>query len=207
MEQTPTLRGITVGDDPAAWAAAGFTVTGDRFVAGGVTVRLAGATGRRGILGWTLDHPAPRDADGLVHLGIGQPGRPAVHPNGVTAVDHVVVRTDDLQRTGLALAGLGITPRREVRGLRGDHETIFRFHVLETCVLEMVAPADPPASPRPARFWGLAFTTADLDAAAALLGEGCGEPHDAVQPGRRIASLRHEALGLSVPTALLSPRR
>ena len=59
--------------------------------------------------------------------------------------------------------------------------------------------------PGPASFWGLALTVADIDAAAALLGEHLGPVTDAVQPGRRIATLRHEAVGIPVPVAFLSP--
>ena len=37
-----------------------------------------------------------------------------------------------------------------------------------------------------------------------LLGENLGTAKDAVQEGRRIATLRHEQLGLSVATAFMS---
>ena len=54
-------------------------------------------------------------------------------------------------------------------------------------------------------FFGLALTVADLDATGALLGEHLGDQKDAVQDGRRIATLRHKELGMSVATALMSP--
>ena len=57
----------------------------------------------------------------------------------------------------------------------------------------------------PARFWGITFTTADIDAAAELLGDKLGRVKDAVQPGRRIATVRTEA-GLGLPVALISPK-
>jgi hypothetical protein len=47
---------------------------------------------------------------------------------------------------------------------------------------------------------------ADIDAAAALLGEHTGRVKDAVQRGRRITTLRHRDLGISVSTALMSPK-
>jgi hypothetical protein len=52
--------------------------------------------------------------------------------------------------------------------------------------------------------FGLAFTVADLDATAALLGPALGATKDAVQPGRRIATLRHRELDVSVATAFMS---
>ena len=55
-------------------------------------------------------------------------------------------------------------------------------------ILEVVEAAD--MEPRAARFWGITFTTADIDAAAELLGDKLGRVKDAVQPGRRIATVR-----------------
>jgi hypothetical protein len=57
---------------------------------------------------------------------------------------------------------------------------------------------------RPAFFWGLAFVAPDLDATVAGLGGRVSEVRAAVQPGRRIATLRRSA-GLSVPVALITP--
>jgi hypothetical protein len=45
----------------------------------------------------------------------------------------------------------------------------------------------------------------DLEAAAERLGDRLGRVKDAVQPGRRIATVRREA-GLGVPLALMTPR-
>jgi hypothetical protein len=56
----------------------------------------------------------------------------------------------------------------------------------------------------PARFWGLAFTVADLDAIAERLGNRLSGPRDAVQPGRRIATLRGEA-GIGPAVAFMTP--
>jgi hypothetical protein len=60
------------------------------------------------------------------------------------------------------------------------------------------------AGSEPARFYGIAFTVDDLDATAALLGDRLGRVKDAVQPGRRIATLRREA-GAGIPLAFMSP--
>ena len=51
-----------------------------------------------------------------------------------------------------------------------------------------------------ARFWGLTVTVPDVDA---LAGPLLGSVRPAVQPGRRIATVRREA-GLSVALALMS---
>jgi hypothetical protein len=55
----------------------------------------------------------------------------------------------------------------------------------------------------PARFWGLALLVEDLERTAERLGAHAGEIRPAVQPGRRIATLRRSA-GLGLPVALMS---
>ncbi len=55
----------------------------------------------------------------------------------------------------------------------------------------------------PARFWGLAVLVEDLDRTVQLLGSHASPIRPAVQPGRRIATLRRSA-GLTVPMALMS---
>ncbi len=61
------------------------------------------------------------------------------------------------------------------------------------------------ATEGPATLWGLTHVVADIDATADLLGERVGRVKDAVQPGRRIATLRHRELGMSVNTAVITP--
>jgi len=57
---------------------------------------------------------------------------------------------------------------------------------------------------RPAFFWGLAFVAPDLEASVASLGDRVSEIRAAIQPGRRIATLRRTA-DLAVPIALMTP--
>jgi hypothetical protein len=208
---TPRLVGLEVGDDPDAWRRAGFAVAEDRFVVGGVTVRLLGGEHGPGVRSASFDPPVADEVDGLrlvTHESSDGDGHPPVpgeagHANGVTAIDHVVVSSDDVERTTAALATCGLSPRRTIVGARGDgdDEIVYRFFLLGTCVLELVGPARG-GGEGPARFAGLAFTTERIDELGAL----AGTPRDAVQPGRRIATLRGEDLGVSVPTAFLTPR-
>lgn len=208
MDDTTRLVGLEIGDDDAAWRAAGFTVEDGALTVGGVAISLLGSHGVRGLRSWSLQPPASGDCDGLP-LRERPTARPAhgadvpAHPNGVTAIDHVVVASDDVERTTRELATVGCSPRRTTVGARGggDEEIVYRFFLLGTCVLELVGPTRPRGD-GPARFAGLAFTTGALDE----LGDLASPPRDAVQPGRRIATLRAEALGISVPTVFLSPR-
>jgi hypothetical protein len=205
-EPTRRLVGLTAGDRPDAWRGLGFTVEDDRFTVGGVTIRLVGDDGPRGLVAWSLDPPVAEETDGLASRPAPTPVPGVAHPNGVTAVDHLVVGTPHVDRTLHALAAIDLHPRRRVDGLRGG-DRAYAFLLLGTSVLEVIGPHehDPGRTPAPAAFVGLAFVADDLDAATALPGVA-GEPRDAVQPGRRIVTLRSNEHDVSVPLAILTPR-
>ncbi len=78
------------------------------------------------------------------------------------------------------------------------------FFRLGEVILEVIGAPDK-SGEGDAGFFGLAHTVADLDAVAKLLGPALGNVKDAVQPGRRIATLRHRDVGMSVATAFMSP--
>lgn len=200
------LVGLRVGDRPDAWRTLGFDVDDDRFTVGGVTIHLVGDAGDRGVLGWSLEPGVEGDLDGLAHAPAPTPTTSAAHANGVTGVDHVVVGTPHVARTLEALAAVGLQPRRVVDGLRGGDRT-YAFLLLGSCVLEVIGPRahDPARTPAPAGFVGLAFVAPRLDTVTALDGVA-GDPRDAIQPGRRIVTLRTREHGVSVPVALLTPR-
>lgn len=202
----PRLVGLTIGDDPDAWRSMGFSVDGDRCTVGGITLRLVGAGGPRGLLAWSLDPSIEGPVDGLAHREAPTTTAAVAQPNGVTGVDHVVVGTPHVDRTVEALGEIGLAPRRRVEGLRGG-DRAYAFFLLGTCVLEVIGPAqfDPDRTPTPAAFVGLAFVAPDLDQVTACDGVA-GEPRDAVQPGRRIVTLRTQAHDVSVPCAVLTPR-
>jgi hypothetical protein len=180
----PALVGLDVAGEPDAWREAGFTVDADGVCRIG-HVALTTGVGERGIAGWALG------ADPVVE--------PAAHPNGATLLDHLVVFTDDPERTILTYAQLGLEVRR-VRDLgNGKTQTFFRAGEV---IIELVGPTD---GPEGERLWGLSPTVVDLEACARLLGDRLGTIKDATQPGRQIATLRHEACGLTVPIAFMSP--
>jgi hypothetical protein len=198
------LVGLVVGDGPSTWRAAGFTVAGGLVDVGGVRIRLAGRAAGTGILGWGSAPPWDGAIDGLPTSPSPpveeEPEARAAHPNGVTALDHIVVTTPDVERTTAALAEARVLARRTVEGARGDAAVLYRFFLLGTCILEVVGPVVATGA-GPARFAGLAFTTRAIDGLGAI----ATEPRQAVQPGRRIAILRRD-VGASVPIAFLTPR-
>ncbi|MFL5781377.1 MAG: VOC family protein [Thermoleophilaceae bacterium] len=207
----PTVDSLAVADDADAWRAVGFDVDDDGTCrVGTVTVRIAPPDGRPGIRGWSVRGLATAEVDGLPTELSGAPAaEPAPrHPNGVATIDHLVAFTPDRARTAAALERAGLRLRRmrdEPTPAGGGFQAFFRLGEVILEVIE-IAP-DAPRAPEPdapARFWGLAFGVDSLERATELLGEGLSEPRDAVQPGRRIATLRRSA-GVGIPMAFMTP--
>jgi hypothetical protein len=207
----PTVDELTVADPPDAWRALGFAVDGDTCVVGDVRIRLAGPDAGKGLAGWSLRDTEGTELDGLVTARSDRPppGESPAHPNGVTALDHVVAITPALERTVAALQGAGLDLRcirEEPTPAGAPRQAFFRLgpNILEVVQEPAEAIERGGGGDRPAFFWGLALVASDLDATVAGLGEHVSEARDAVQPGRRIATLRRSA-GISVPVALMTP--
>ncbi len=208
MTVAPAVVEIEVADEPGAWRAAGFTVTDDCARVGSIAIRLVGRSGdAKGIRSWTWSDLANNEPiDGLTtHVASQSAATPDAHANGSTIIDHVVVVTPDLERTVPAFEARGLDVRRTRH--TDQYGPAFRqvfFRGGET-IIELIGP-DTPADgdDRAAHFYGLAFTVADLDAVARELGDGLGSIKDAVQDGRRIATLRHTTYDISVPIAFMS---
>jgi len=211
---TIAIDELTVADEPGTWAALGFVVEDDRCQVGGVPIRLAGRDAGRGIVGWTLHGLASDALDGLPTQRADEASSTtedasAPHPNGITALDHVVAITPALDRTVAALQAAGLDLRRvreEPTPAGAPRQAFFR---LGAVILEVVQAPDDALERSggpdgPAFFWGLAFKVADLDATVSHIGEDhCSPPRPAVQPGRRIATFRRSA-GVAVPVALMT---
>ena len=200
----PVLRALRLADDPATWERLGFAVGADGVCRlGGVALALAGAGEGRGLVGWHIEGVDPgAPLDGLPPAGGAAvaSGPEVSHPNGAVAVDHVVAATPDVNRTLGALGAAGLEPRR----VRDAGDARQAFYVLHTALLELAGPASPSGAGH-AGLWGLVVVVADLDALAERLGDELGTIRDAVQPGRRIATLRQTA-GVSTALAFLTPR-
>jgi catechol 2,3-dioxygenase-like lactoylglutathione lyase family enzyme len=196
---------------PSAWAAIGFELDGDTCVVGETRIRMVGREAGRGLVGWSLREIEAVELDGLPTARSDRPppDEPPGHPNGITGLDHVVAITPDLDRTVSALQGAGLDLRRireEPTPAGAPRQAFFR---LGAVILEVVQEPQEAierggGTDRPAFFWGLAFIAPDLDSTVAGLGDRVSEIRDAVQPGRRIATLRRSA-GLAIPVALMTP--
>jgi catechol 2,3-dioxygenase-like lactoylglutathione lyase family enzyme len=192
----PTLEELEIADEPADWRALGFEVESGDCQVSSVRLRLLGKGPRRGILGWKL------------RAGEAEPTEAPAHPNGVARIDHVVLMSPDLDRTVEELRSEGFELRRIREGETPGGSTRQAFFRLGEPILEVVQAPEGSSVARnpegPARLWGIAFLVDDIDAVGSALGELLGTPCDAVQPGRKIATLRPEA-GLGPAIAFMTP--
>jgi hypothetical protein len=180
---------IELGDTPAAWAVLGFAPDeAGEIVLGEARLRLTGAGG--GILGIEAEELTVDRPDGLPLVrGEVSPAAAASHPNGATVVDHVVALTGSLERTVAGLVAAGLDLRRSAGTMA--------FLRLGPTILEVVERGEDPP-----QLWGLVVVVPELEGVGPLV----SAPKDAVQPGRRIATVSSEA-GLGTALALMTPRR
>lgn len=229
----PKVEWLTVVGDADTWRSLGLTVTDDGMIPlVGTSIRLVRAAAddpdpdRTGIVGWALSGTSPPisvspvpasgthateivgetgeafGVDGLATQVVA-PTTPIYtqHPVGASGLDHVVVLTPDLERTSTAIAGATgceLKRVREVGSMRQGFHRIGRGGL----IVELVERPDVPDGS--AGFWGLVLIVDDLDAACEVIGpERISAPKDAVQPGRRIATV-HADVGLGLPVALMT---
>jgi len=180
------LTALRIADPPERWAALGFAIDRGQVGLAEVTLVLGGNPA------WSLP-----PVDGLASFKPFDHAPLHEHPNGAIGLDHVVVTTPDFDRTAAALAEAEL-PLKRIRDAGGFRQG---FRRVGEAILELVeVRGEEPSAP--ARFWGLVPVVADLDALKARLGEQLSDPKPAVQPGRRIATLR-EGAGLGCAVAFM----
>ena len=193
------LAAVSLTGLAGPWAALGFAVDAEGRVplANGALVFGADSMG----LVVDADRELPADVDG-VGIRHGSAVAGIDHPNGAFELDHVVVMTDSIERTSLAIeTSLGLEQRR----LRETPTVRQAFHRFDdegdarACIIEVVE------SSRVERtgLWGLVVNVRDLDAIHAGATDLIGAPKSAVQPGRRIATARATA-GFGTAVAFMS---
>ena len=150
-------------------------------------------------------------------------GVSTAHPNGADGLYSICVTTPDLGTTVRALESAGVALRRMRKPgdpasqlSTGLQMAFFKFGVPDgqDVILELIAPGSD-GTPLPggfpigtqAQIAGLVVSVPDLGQVAALLGpERLSTERAAVQGrGRRIAALKHEAVGLPLPLAFMTP--
>ena len=199
------LVALHVGGALTPWQAIGLTFDEFTCTLADVDVVVSGETS--GLHGWTIDVGRDEiiEIDGIrTTLVSGTTPRPSMSTIGrqkVIGLDHVVVNTDDIDRTTQAItAALGLEVRRERQLGNG---AVQRFHKLENTIIEVVT--GPHITQPGASLWGMVASVDDLFELAEELGENTtSPPKKATQPGRYISTVRG-SVSLGVPFALMTP--
>ena len=173
-----TLTWLGVPGDERAWTALGFVVDGGGINVGRVRCTIDSH-------GWGFDE-IHSDPGVLGVRTVTQPATvPAIHPCGVTAIDHIVYTVGDLDSSIEALdAVLGTEPRRRFHP-RGPQGPEMAFYRVGEAFIEVVANGGKPA------LIGLALKSPDLESTVSQIrsfGGPISDPRPAVQGGR-IASV------------------
>lgn len=202
VSREPELAELAIGDRPEAWQALGFKVEDGNLDLGGIRIRLDDEEQEgTGILSWSLRGVnAMGSIDGLPSPvpRVLRPPPFATHPNGATGLDHVVIATPDFDRTADAFRRAGMPLKRT----RDAGEMRQGFRRMGSAIVELVY--SPRLNGDDTHFWGLTVVAISLEDLAERLGDQLGEIKAAVQPGRRIATLRRTD-GVSPRLAFMSP--
>jgi hypothetical protein len=196
------VAALRVGGDAEQWRNVGFDVHGATVMLGAVRAELVATDSEAAIKSWSLEaSQVPNSIDGLRTDYGTRDGAMAEHPNGALSIDHIVVLTPSLERTTEAFAEIGVECRRVRDAGAGIRQGFF---LIGDLLVEVVDGTETDYG-APARFWGITVAVSDIDEAARLLGNKLGRVRDAVQPGRRIATVRPEASG-GLPLAFITQR-
>ena len=197
---------LTAGGQRSPWQSLGLAGTGDAFLLADVSLVLDPSAS--GLVGWTIE--ADRDAevsiDGIATRIVRDAGPPRTGDSRlggqrIVSLDHVVVNTDDIDRTCTAITKeLGLEVRRE-RDL--GNGAVQRFHRLENTIIEVVT--GPHVTSAGSSLWGMVVSVDDLfDYFDEVGDQVTSPPKKATQPGRYISTVR-STVGLGVPFALMTP--
>jgi hypothetical protein len=199
------LVALHVGGALTPWQAIGLMFDEHTCPLADVDIVVSGET--PGLHGWTIDIGRDEiiEIDGIrTTLVSGTTPRPSLSTIGrqkVIGLDHVVVNTDNIDRTTTAItSALGLEVRRERQLGNG---AVQRFHKLDNTIIEVVT--GPHITQPGAYLWGMVASVDDLFDLAEELGENTtSPPKKATQPGRYISTVRG-SVGLGVPFALMTP--
>jgi hypothetical protein len=199
------LVALHVGGALTPWQAIGLMFDERTCPLADVDIVVSGET--PGLHGWTIDIGRDEiiEIDGIrTTLVSGTTPRSSISTIGrqkVIGLDHVVVNTDNMDRTTEAItSALGLEVRRERQLGNG---AVQRFHKLDNTIIEVVT--GPHITQPGASLWGMVASVDDLFDLAEELGENTtSPPKKATQPGRNISTVRG-SVGLGVPFALMTP--
>lgn len=198
---------LTVAGDPDAWRSIGLTVTDDGWIPlMGTLLRVVPPVGDSppGLISWAWSGIEPTNLISGLTTEVVEPPAPlyAEHELGALGLDHVVVFTFDLEMSSTGITRATGCEQRRVRDL-GTIRQGFHRAGRGGLIIEVVQ--HPDADKFETSLWGVVLNVEDLDAAYDTLGDDrMSAPKDAVQPGRRIATIKQD-VGLGTSVALMTP--
>lgn len=209
------LKEVAVGGNVASWRRLGLQIEDSRGLASGVAIDIH--DDQEGLLSCSFSHDQTADnqsgfdvIDGLsIRLHHHSHSRPlpafelSSTFDGVDfiGIDHIVITTDDLDRTSDAIENVLGVSRARTRD--AGHSVTQAFHKLDNTILELVT--GPHVKHLGAKWWGFVLTVNDIDHWWKQVGESVAmPPRDAVQQGRKISTI-HSSVGLDVAVAVMSP--
>ncbi len=213
----PRIVSVEVGDSPAAWSKAGFTVD-DNGIAnvGGVDFKLIGDGGKRGVHACTIESDTAAaaagetvQANGLTyHLqppGTAPSTEAGIHPLGVIGIVKLEICPVETWATLTQLVHRVLPPPHQAFAYKNpsglpQHVALWRVHNME--VFEMADNMGQTERDEMAMFF---LTVADLGQAIQAVGkDNCSEPFDYAE-GRKAVVLSGTKLDLSTRTFLIEP--
>jgi hypothetical protein len=158
--------------------------------------------GTGGLMSWGWENlpTGVKSICGVPAFAYNKTSPPVTHPNGALAVDHVVLHSNDAAFVKSEFAKLSIQPRAERNDIYPGITQIF-FRPGGGTVIEVVINKDFPKS----FLWGMTLVVADIDAAKSLLNDNGSNPKKAIQPGRRILTVRGSNIGINTNMAFMTP--
>lgn len=129
------------------------------------------------------------------------------HANTVIGIDHVVAHFKSVDKTKEYFRrNFGLDEPKRIRKdiYPGVTQMFYRpgnGTVIEAIVFEN---SDEDNTNPDMFLWGITFLVDDLDKTKSLLGDNLSNPKNAVQKGRRIATLRHKNLGIGCNIAFMT---
>ena len=199
------LLALHAGGQTKSWESIGLKFDGFSCYLADVALEIH--EGTPALTGWTIaaEHPGVFDIDGIATTVVAAShSRASSSPCGtekITGLDHVVINTDNLDRTCDALCErLGVEVRRERDVGNG---VVQRFIKLSNTIIEVVT--GPHITTPGASLWGMVISVDNMETWAAHCGpDVTSVPKQATQPGRLISTVR-SGVGLGVPFAVMSP--
>lgn len=205
-----SLVALHANGQTQSWESIGLKFDGFSCFLADVSLEIG--PGTPALTGWTIaaSNPGLFDIDGIATTVVSLPPKAPSQVSTATSVcgtekivglDHVVINTDDLDRTCEALCNqLGVEVRRERDAGRGVMQ---RFIKLSNTIIEVVT--GPHIETTGAFLWGMVISVDNMETWAGQCGpEIVSVPKQATQKGRLISTVR-SGVGLGVPFAAMTP--